>query len=86
MKERTGIIVWVSDTRAARGLDKYGTLHYISRKMRYAVLYVDAKRYDEVAAQLMRLPYVKRVERSLRGEIRTEYDTQVPDKTRFYSY
>jgi len=86
MNERTGIIVWVSDTKAARGLEKYGSLYYISRRMRYAVLYVDTRRYEDVVANLMRLPYVKRVEKSLRGEIRTEYNTNVPDKTRFYTY
>lgn len=86
MHERTGLIVWVSDARAARGLDKYGFLHYISRKMRYAVLYVDARRCEEITANLKRLPYVKRIERSLRGEIRTEYNVNVPDKTRFYTY
>jgi uncharacterized protein YlbG (UPF0298 family) len=86
MNERTGIIVWVNDIKAARGLDKYGSLHYISRKMRYAVIYVDAGRYEDISKNLLRLPYVKQVERSLRNEIRTEYSSNMPDKTRFYTY
>ncbi|TJY43269.1 DUF2129 domain-containing protein [Cohnella pontilimi] len=82
--ERIGYIVWFSDFKAARGLDKYGSLHYLSRKMNYAVLYMDADGSEETVRHLQRLPFVKKVERSYRGEIKTEYEKNVPDKTRFY--
>jgi len=84
--ERLGIIVWLSDTKSARNLEKYGTLHYISKKMFYAVLYVHADRAEETIKSIQRLPYVKKVERSYRAEIPTEYNNTIPDKTRFYSY
>jgi uncharacterized protein YlbG (UPF0298 family) len=83
--ERTGYIVWFSDWKAARSLDKYGTLHYVSRKMHYAVIYVNAEDAEETERQLAKLPYVRKVERSYRNEIKTEYEKNVPDKTRFYS-
>ncbi|MBB6735879.1 YlbG family protein [Cohnella zeiphila] len=82
--ERTGYIVWYSDWKAARGLDKYGALHYMSRKMSYAVLYVNAESAEDTLRLLQKLPYVKKVERSYRNEIKTEYERNVPDKTRFY--
>ena len=84
--ERKGYIVWLNDVKPARNLEKYGSLHYISRKMHYAVLYVNADRAEETIKNIQRLPYVKRVERSYRSEIPTEYNSNVPDKTRFYSY
>lgn len=84
--ERKGLIVWVSDTKAARSLDKFGSLHYISRKMKYAVLYVNADRVDEISAQIKRLNFVKNLEFSYRNELKTEYTSNVPDKTRFYTY
>lgn len=83
--ERTGYIVWFSDWKAARGLDKYGTLHYMSRKMNYAVLYMNAEAAEDAVRNLQRLPYVRKIERSYRNEIKTEYEKNVPDKTRFYS-
>lgn len=83
--ERTGYIIWVSDAKAARGLDKYGTLHYLSRKMNYAVLYVNADAAEESIRNVQRLPFVRKVERSYRNEIKTEYEKNVPDKTRYYS-
>jgi uncharacterized protein YlbG (UPF0298 family) len=83
--ERTGYIVWFSDWKAAKGLEKYGTLHYLSRKMQYAVLYVNSDSAEETVRLMQRLPYVRKIERSYRNEIKTEYDKNVPDKTRFYS-
>lgn len=82
--ERTGYIVWFSDSKAARGLDKFGTLHYLSRKMQYAVMYMNADVAEEAVRSLQRLPFVRKIERSYRNEIKTEYEKNVPDKTRFY--
>ncbi|MBB6671146.1 YlbG family protein [Cohnella nanjingensis] len=82
--ERTGYIIWFNDWKAARALDKYGTLHYMSRKMNYAVLYVNAEAAEDTVRNVQRLPYVRKIERSYRGEIKTEYERNVPDKTRFY--
>jgi uncharacterized protein YlbG (UPF0298 family) len=84
--ERTGFIIWLHDSKPARNLEKYGSLHYISRKMNYAVIYVNADRAEETMKSIQRLPYVKKVERSYRSEIPTEYNSNMPDKTRFYSY
>lgn len=58
--ERCGLIVWINDIKAARNLDRYGSLHYISKKMYYAVLYIHAHKYEEILRQLQRLPYVKK--------------------------
>ncbi|EXX85111.1 hypothetical protein BG53_09570 [Paenibacillus darwinianus] len=83
--ERTGYIVWVSDLKAARNLEKYGTVHYMSRKMHYVVMYVNTERAEDTSRNIQRLPYVKRIERSYRNEIKTEYSKDMQDKTRFYS-
>ncbi|MBD8496853.1 YlbG family protein [Paenibacillus sp. SC116] len=82
--QRTGYIIWVSDVKAARNLEKYGSLHYISRKMHYAVLYVNADRAEDTVKNLKRLNYVKKIERSYRNEIKTEYSNEFEEKTRFY--
>ncbi|MDR0271053.1 YlbG family protein [Paenibacillus sp.] len=82
--ERTGYIIWVTDIKAAKNLEKYGTVHYISRRMHYVVMYVNADRAEEVAKNIRRLSYVRKIERSYRNEIKTEYTKDIPDKTRFY--
>lgn len=85
LPERTGYIIWVSDLKAARSLEKHGTVHYMSRKMHYVVIYVNAERAEEVLRNIGRLPFVRRIERSFRNELRTEYTKDSEDKTRFYS-
>ena len=83
--ERSGIIIWVNDVKAARNLERYGTVHYISKKMHYVVMYVNANKLDETVRNIQKLSYVRKVERSYRNEIKTEYSSNMPDKSRFYT-
>ncbi|UUZ85804.1 YlbG family protein [Paenibacillus sp. P26] len=84
--ERSGIIVWVNDLKAAaKQLEKYGNVHFLSKKLHYAAMYVHTSRLEETVKRLQKLPFVKKVERSYRNEIKTEYNSNVPDKTRFYT-
>lgn len=84
--ERTGYIIWVSDVKAARNLEKYGSLHYISRRMHYAVIYVNADRAEDVMKNVRRLPYVRKIERSYRNELKTEYSSGDKDKASTYGF
>ncbi|MDP4096836.1 YlbG family protein [Paenibacillus sp. P96] len=81
--ERTGYIIWVSDVKAARNLEKYGSVHYISKRLQYVVMYMDAERAEDTVKNIRRLSYVRKIERSFRNEIKTEY-TKAQDKTNFY--
>jgi uncharacterized protein YlbG (UPF0298 family) len=85
LPDRTGFIVWVSDLKAARALERFGTVHYMSRKLHYVVMYMNADKVEETLKQMNRLSYVRKVERSYRAEIPTEYSKDSEDKTRFYS-
>jgi uncharacterized protein YlbG (UPF0298 family) len=82
---RSGIIIWVNDLKASKNFERYGTVHYVSKRMHYVVLYVHTERLEDTMKHLQKLPYVKKVERSYRNEIKTEYSSDVPDKTRFYT-
>lgn len=78
--ERTGLIVWLNDTKPAKNLERFGSIHYISKKMSYVVLYTYTDKLDDTLRGLQRLPYVKKVERSYRNEIKTEYTSNIPDQ------
>ncbi|WP_442603884.1 YlbG family protein [Paenibacillus sp. KN14-4R] len=83
--ERSGLIIWVNDLKYSKNFERYGIVHYVSKRMNYVVLYVHTERLEDVQRNLQRLPYVKKVEKSYRGEIKTEYESDIPDKTRFYT-
>lgn len=82
---RTGLIIWLSDLKQTKHLEKFGTIHYVSKRMHYVVLYVNADKADDTTRSIQKYPFVKKIERSFRNEIRTEYDSNVPDKTKLYT-
>jgi uncharacterized protein YlbG (UPF0298 family) len=85
LPERTGYIVWVSDLKAARSLERFGSIHYMSRKMHYVVMYMNAERSEEAVRQMGKLAYVRKIERSYRNEIKTEYTKDEAEKSQFYN-
>lgn len=72
--ERTGLAVWVKDLRKARSLGRFGNIHYMSKRLKYVCLYIDARKEKQIINRIQRLPFVLRIEKSLRKEIPTEYD------------
>lgn len=80
---RTGLIIWINDLKAVKNFEKFGSIHYISKKMSYVVLYVNSEKLDETLKIIQKYPFVKKVERSMRNEIPTDYNN-MPDKTQLY--
>lgn len=85
-ERRFGLAVWVKNTKAARQLRRYGNVHYVSRRLNYVIVYVNADEVDEIMARIQRLDFVTRIERSHRHEIPTEYHNSKPDKAKEYDY
>lgn len=86
IKERIGVIVWVHDIKPIQQLEKFGIIHYVSKRLKYAVVYMNKENSEQAIQNMKRYGFVKQVEFSHRKDIRTEYDKSIPDKTRTYSY
>jgi len=74
--KRIGLIVWVNDFKSAKNLEKFGNMLYISKRLRYAVLYVNETDLQKKIAHIEKLGFVKKVEKSYRTEIKTDYSTK----------
>lgn len=61
IQKRTDLVVYVASLRQVRQLKRFGHLAYVSKRMRYAVLYVDAEQATDITVKLKQLRYVKRV-------------------------
>ncbi|EJL41346.1 MULTISPECIES: YlbG family protein [Brevibacillus] len=85
-ERRLGVAVWVKNTRAAKNLRKFGTIHYISKRLNYVSMYVDANLLDETIRIMEKLHFVTKIERSHRHEIPVEYNNARPDKAKEYDY
>ncbi|MDO4903778.1 MAG: YlbG family protein [Limosilactobacillus sp.] len=69
LTQRRGLIVKISTGRAIRSLRRYGTVRYYSRKMHYAVFYVDQAKIEETTEQLQKLHAVRSVTLSYRPDL-----------------
>ncbi|GAX46969.1 DUF2129 domain-containing protein [Pseudolactococcus reticulitermitis] len=58
---RTAIYVYYSSYKYVRQLSRFGDLGYSSKKVRYALLYVDTATLETLVPKLMALHFVKAV-------------------------
>lgn len=86
MVDRQGIIVYVHQLKHAKSLRKYGHVHFISRKLKYVIMYCNQADVDALMQKLQRLPFVKSVEPSYRPFLKTEFENAKPDKAKEYDY
>lgn len=86
MNDRQGLIVYVHQLKHAKSLRKYGHVHYISRKLKYVVLYCNRDEIDYMMNKIQRLPFVKDVAPSYRPFLKTEFENAKPDKAKEYDY
>lgn len=68
--ERQGVIVYLKHLKQSKQLRKFGTIHYVSRKMKYVLIYMNAEDVNEALHKLKSMKkFVSKVEISPRKEI-----------------
>jgi uncharacterized protein YlbG (UPF0298 family) len=83
---RVGLAVWIQSLKQVKQLRKYGNIHYVSKKMKYVVMYCDEDRSEQTMEKLRSLHFVKEVSISMRPWIKTEYQNSVPEKEKEFDY
>lgn len=73
-KHRVGLVIWLYTPKYINKLKQYGLLHYVSRKLKYAVLYVDDDEVENIQEKLKNLHFVRSIEISHYNELTCEYD------------
>ncbi|MDN6626671.1 MAG: YlbG family protein [Pisciglobus halotolerans] len=74
INERQGIIIWVYTLKPLKQLKRFGLIHYVSKKMKYVLLYVDQTGIEETMKTLNKLHFVRKTEVSHRPEISMKFD------------
>lgn len=74
----TGLIIYLHSIKYVRNLRNFGRLSYVSKRMRYAVIYVDADDKETVIKKLQSLNYVKQVVPSKLNELVKEVQGKDP--------
>ncbi|GEO66191.1 YlbG family protein [Levilactobacillus spicheri] len=74
IQPRQSLIVYTYSLKQTRQLKRYGTVMYVSKKMRYVVLYVNQGDVEQLTEQLKQLRFVKRVVPSMRPAINETFN------------
>lgn len=86
LRRRQGIIVWLHSLKHAKILRRFGNVHYVSKRMKYAVLYCNMDDVEKIMAKLRSYSFVKKVEPSFKPFLRIEFENSKPDKAKEYDY
>ncbi|MEW9676581.1 DUF2129 domain-containing protein [Lentibacillus sp. L22] len=84
--KRQGIIVWFQHMKNLRQIKRYGHIIYASKKLKYAVLYVNQEDVEDTEKKLLKLNFVSKIDRSHKPFIRTNFENAKPDKAKEYDY
>lgn len=80
MIERQSLIIWVYTLKHLKNLRKFGYIHYISKKSKYIVMYVDKNQAENVIQQLQKLHFVRQVDLSYRDDIDMTFKDAIPNR------
>jgi uncharacterized protein YlbG (UPF0298 family) len=84
--QRQGIIVWLYTLKQAKMLRRFGNVHYVSKRLKYVVLYCDMEETEGLIAKISSYSFVKKVEPSYKPFLRMEFENSKPDKAKEYDY
>lgn len=84
--KRQGLIVWFQHRKNIKHIKRFGNLIYVSRKLRYAVVYVDQANIDAIEEEIFKLPFISKVERSFKPFVNTDFENALFDEAKLYDY
>lgn len=86
LSQRQGLIVWLNSVKQAKMLRRFGNVHYVSKRLKYAVLYCNQEDIEEITEKLQSFSFVKKVDPSYKPFLKIEYENSKPDKAKEYDY
>ncbi|MFC3040223.1 YlbG family protein [Virgibacillus xinjiangensis] len=83
---RQGLIVWFQHMKNIKQLKRYGHIIYTSKRLKYAVIYVDQTEIEETEQKLKKLSFVFKVEKSHKPFVETSFENKKPDEAKQFDY
>ncbi|KAB2335295.1 YlbG family protein [Cytobacillus gottheilii] len=84
--QRQGIIVWLYSLKQAKMLRRFGNVHFVSKRLKYVVLYCDMDETEALINKLNAYSFVKNAEPSYKPFLKMEFENSKPDKAKEYDY
>jgi uncharacterized protein YlbG (UPF0298 family) len=86
LSQRQGLIVWLHSIKQAKMLRRFGNVHYVSKRLKYVVLYCNQDEIEDLQGKLETFSFIKKVEPSYKPFLKIEYENAKPDKAKEYDY
>ncbi|RBP95117.1 uncharacterized protein YlbG (UPF0298 family) [Cytobacillus firmus] len=67
-------------------LRRFGNVHFVSKRLKYVVLYSDLADAETIMEKINSYSFVKKVEPSYKPFLKTEFENSKPDKAKEYDY
>lgn len=83
---RQGLVIWFKHRKNIRQIKKYGHLIYVSRKLNFAIIYVNRDEIDHIIEKLANLSFIKKMERSYKPFVTTNFENAKLDEAKLYDY
>lgn len=83
---RQGIIVWFQHRKNIKQIRRFGNLIYVSKRMRYAVLYVDQEEVEATIENMSKLSFISKIDLSYKPFLKTDFENALPDEAKIYDY
>lgn len=72
--KRQGLIIWFKHRKNIRQIRRYGHLIYASKRLKYAMIYVDQEEIEEIEAKLKRHKFVRKTDKSYLPFMKTQFN------------
>ena len=76
--QRQGLVVWLYSLKQAKMLRRFGNVHYVSKKLKYVVIYCNQNEIAGIMEKLNSYSFVKKVEPSYKPFLKVEYENSSP--------
>lgn len=83
LQERRCLIVWVYTLKPLKQLRRYGLIHYVSRKMKYVVIYMNEENIESNMEKINQLHFVRSVDKSYRPDIEMNFAEKIGTKAAY---
>ena len=83
LTKRRSIVVWVYSLKQLKTLKRHGFIQYVSRRMKYVVLYMNEEDIEAAETKLKGLHFVRKVERSYRPDVEMNFADKIGTKAAY---
>lgn len=80
IQKRRCLVVWVYSLKQLKVLKRYGLVQYISRRMKYVMIYMNEEDIEAAEAKINGLHFVRKVERSYRPDVEMNFAEKIGTK------